>query len=465
MASLPMQQPLVLDNGSSPGKLRSRVAMKPILKKLHSHSESDRTSSFDTDRDYEDQPSPLSFPPLEYYGSLSDHVPAPAGTMNTNSATSPTTAVDSARQTRDVSFSLSSNSTSEYSSHTNRFKHARIRSPSGTSHASVATSTSGRNGSFVHPFQQTPRAATPPLSYANSIASQDTAIQLLPRAYNSVIAENDDAFVLYSEPPYSDEPSSTAPLYSSFGGSQRSSSQSDPTQISRQPPAIRSNSGPVPRLNDSTAIHRSVSDAQASSLPQPRESALSSTAPLNTSVLSGTPNSATSTLSPLRNSLDMSGFRLRSRSEADPATRQEQVREARRKFEAKERAKDEKYATKQLRKRERADNRDSCRHDRKQHARLRKESSATASVSSNGRSSSSNGASSRKSADPSVMQEKVDFASTDYNSAPMGMTPKSAEDVQFESSKRRRTAKRKTTGVWTAFMLWLRTGIFRMGRR
>src|SRR5438045_8650070 len=50
------------------------------------------------------------------------------------------------------------------------------RSTSGTSQFSTNTAGSGhRNGSFVHPFQQTPRPYTPPLaaSYAGSFRGSD----------------------------------------------------------------------------------------------------------------------------------------------------------------------------------------------------------------------------------------------------------------------------------------------------
>lgn len=441
--------------------------MKPILKKLHSHAESDRTASFDTERDWDDQPSPLSFPPLEYYGTLTDQTaaaPSQLASLHGAAANGPAD-FSSSRPTRDVSFSLSSTSSADYN-RSGRFKHTHIRSTSGTSHASIATSTSGRNGSsFVHPFQQTPRTATPPLSYANSIASQDTTTVPVSREYASAISENEDSFFPYTDSynTYSDAAVTTPPLYSTFGGSQRSSSHSDSTPTLRQAPALRSNSGPVSRMNPA-GLNRSLSDVQASSLPRSRESPLSATAPHNSIsplAASSTPSSATP-LSPLRNSLDMSGFRLRSRSEVDTVTRQEQVREARRKFEAREKAKDEKHAQRQLRKRERADNKEAGKHDR---ARLRKGSSATTSVSSSTGKSSSQETRSRKSTGQSVMREKADFASNGYDAAATGQAPMRAEEVQFQTPKRQRTAKRKTTGVWTAFMLWFRTRLLKMGRR
>ncbi|KAG4221210.1 hypothetical protein PC116_g30313, partial [Phytophthora cactorum] len=62
-------------------------------------------------------------------------------------------------------------------------------------------------------------------------------------------------------------------------------------------------------------------------------------------------------MSPLRSSFDASGFpRLRAKSDLDTATRAEHLREARRKFELREKAKEEKYAREEIKRRERADN-------------------------------------------------------------------------------------------------------------
>ena len=40
-----------------------------------------------------------------------------------------------------------------------------------------------------------------------------------------------------------------------------------------------------------------------------------------------------------------------------------------------------------------------------------------------------------------------------------------ADRVNFTSTKRNSTTKRKTTGTWTAFVLWLRTRLLRLGRQ
>jgi hypothetical protein len=171
----------------------------------------------------------------------------------------------------------------------------------------------------------------------------------------------------------------------------------------------------------------------------------------------------------IRSSLD--GFRLRSRSELDTATRQEQVRQARRKFEQKEKVKEEKYAREQVRKREKADTKEAQRYERAAHAQLRKGSSTAGT--STGRTSSSIDIQpiiSRKSTSngrfDASSPEKLSFTSHGYDRAAQGQLPNArAEDVHFQSTHRPKTAKHKTTSTWTAFVLWFRTRLLKMGRR
>lgn len=126
-------------------KSRNRTVVKPILKKLHSSS-SDNTS-LDLDRGWDEQA-------VRYYDQAVDDA-APS--------TRPSV--------RDVSFSRSatsltasgpigSDATSRRRNGNQADKFSHARSTSGASHASVTTNGSGRNGSFVHPFQQTSRCLT-----------------------------------------------------------------------------------------------------------------------------------------------------------------------------------------------------------------------------------------------------------------------------------------------------------------
>ncbi|KAK2608442.1 hypothetical protein QQS21_003011 [Conoideocrella luteorostrata] len=383
--------------GLSKGKIskqRSRTVVKPILKKFHSHSDRE-SSSLDLDRGWDDQPSP-GFGTGHDFGTYdsdaSYHYTAPAVTSIRSGS----------------GFGGGGGGGGGLGA---RAKYSHVRSTSGNSHtSSIATTTSGRNGgSFVHPFQQTPYTSTPPLSYSNSRASFENGVSA---GYSPTITEDDDV-----DPYSSFHSTSTTPrpaLYPSAYyqhpnhrrpsvASQHTSSLSDGNQTARIP-ATRSNS--------------STLSSVAADAP------LSSTAPLGTTALSSIQinvlSSSATPMSPLRNSLDISGFRLRSRSEVDTASHQEQVREARRRFEAKERAKDEKHAREQLRKRERAES-----------------------------------------------KEKVEFSTHGYNSTHYGQSaPSRPDEVHFTSSpKRSRTAKHKTQGVWTTFVLWLRTRLIKMGRR
>lgn len=379
-----------------------------------------------------------------------------------------------------------------------KFSHARTTS--GTSHISVATSGSGRNGSFIHPFQQTPRTSSPPLhSYANSRVSLDRPGAVdLTKDYDDDDNDDDydgsDDFVdCEQEPPRSrtwsasNRATAAGPQSStsfttnsqrpSLSSSQRASSL---TEVSggvplRAATSRSTSSGATPKLTAAGfALSQSrASDAQIStsgSITVVDDAPISptSTVPMGTSPIC----SSVAAMSPLRSSLDMNGFRIRSRSEVDTATRQEQVRQARRKFEEKERAKEEKYAREQTRKRERADIKEAHRQER---AHTRKGSFGTSGLSS-GRNSSSTDirpTASRKNTSTSLSNSRFDlsaekasgddFASRGYDSVPSGRQPHArAEDVHFHANKRSKAAKRKTNGAWTAFMLWLRTRLLRL---
>lgn len=465
MASLPDTAAPGLHNPGSVGysqaaKVRSRAIVKPILKKLNSHSNSDRGSlDLDPAPAWDDQPSPLGYSTnLEYTSAFGDNAPA----LSPLSSSFAPSGSDGYRSVRDVSFS----SSVEYPSwRGGRGKYSHGRSTSGTSHtSSVATTVSGRNGSFVHPFQQTPRTATPPLSYANSVTSIDTAVPI-GRDYAAAIDEYDGSVspLSYNKPYQtssltrtvnrpSPPPPYTHSLFQrpSLTSSQRSSSMSEGKQTPRQP-AARSNSGSVVHLTHASTS-MSGPDLTPSSLSSAFDTPLSSTAPL-----SSTPLTALSSSSPytsmLSASADMNSGYLGPDNEIDTVTRQEHIREARRKFEEKERAKEEKYARQQLRKRERAE----AHKCERPHAKIRKNSSK--------KSTATRGSSTTGSQSPlETASEKTEFDATGYDSVPTGQTPARADEVQFQRPKRRKSAKHKTTGVWTAFVLWFRTRLLKMGR-
>jgi hypothetical protein len=123
----------------------------------------------------------------------------------------------------------------------------------------------------------------------------------------------------------------------------------------------------------------------------------------------------------------------------DTVSRQEQVREARRKFEAKEREKEEKFAREQIRKRERADAKEA-----QKSAQKRKTSFGHTSTLSSARNSSS-------------VREKTESEPLNGGQAP--------EEQPFQPPSRSKTAKRRTNSLWTAFILWLRTRLLKLARR
>ncbi|KPM36772.1 hypothetical protein AK830_g9801 [Neonectria ditissima] len=445
-------------------KARSRQAVKPILKKLQSHSHSEK-NSLDLNRGWDEQVQFGSSP----YSPAGDDDSAGPGYGSSYTVTPTIPAGHAPRPVRDVSFSLSATDVSSGGGRANKYSHAR--STSGTSHTSVATSASGgRNGSFVHPFQQTPRTSTPPLSYANSLVSLENPSG--PRDYSPTITEDDDDFV-----PREFQNGRSFPLPHSSSrsrrpslASQRTSSLSDVNQSFRVTTNPHSNSVAAARKTH-RIVTKSRSDLHLNTASTSALDSASSNSPptsfVSPQMLAGNSSSA-SAMSPLRSSLDVNGFRLRSRSEVDTASRQDHVREARRKFEEKERAKEEKYAREQMRKQERAENKEANRLA-KSYSNGRKASFGASRISCDRISTNSDirPSMSRKNTSNALDEnEKADFATQGYDTALPAPSPRSrADHVHFESARRNTTAKRKTTGAWTAFVLWFRTRLLKMGRR
>ncbi|KAK1247631.1 hypothetical protein MKX07_000519 [Trichoderma sp. CBMAI-0711] len=497
MASL-QTQPSGLSGAGKLTKSRSRIVVKPILKRLHHvHSHSER-NSLDLNRGWDDQPVATT-PELEYgsfdFGARDlDDLSADRRLYSTYAAAP----AAGAKLARDVSFTSMSKTKPELGAappglaRANTFSfspasHARSTSGNSVSAAAAAAATT-RAGSFVHPFQQMPRTSTPPLhSYANSLSSLDGGLTAQQqRDLTSAIAESsdsrnssssssssdddDDNRLNVDEPPLASQPGEEASnraasaatnskklSYSSslrsnspgskpaappgrhslsgrpsLSGSQRTSSDGPSVRAA----TTRSNSGPsVQRLTQAVVNHQSALANDSSSSNAASVPLLISTTQQKTA---SNPVCSTSPISPFRTSLDMNGFRLRSRSEMDSSTRQEQVREARRKFEAKEKEKEEKYAREQIKKRERADAKEAHKIERAQ-AQKRKTSFGYTTPISSARNSSS-------------VREKTE-------SDPLnGSQPQ-------EAPSRSKSAKRRTNSLWTAFMLWLRTRLLKLARR
>lgn len=64
-------------------------------------------------------------------------------------------------------------------------------------------------------------------------------------------------------------------------------------------------------------------------------------------------------------------------------------------------------------------------------------------------------------ADPATV-EKLAFVGRNYESTDQGEAPTAAQGVSFDLPRRTVTAKRKTQGAWTTFVLWFRTRVLRL---
>ncbi|EAQ93694.1 hypothetical protein CHGG_01929 [Chaetomium globosum CBS 148.51] len=215
------------------------------------------------------------------------------------------------------------------------------------------------------------------------------------------------------------------------------------------------------------------------------------------------PQQQQSQLSPLRASLDMGVFPNLRRSELDTATRDENIRVARRKFEEREREKEEKYDREMIRKRERQDNKEASRIEKGEAPsrplmHRKKTATGLSTVSEPGPKSARPdlstslfgfsapartsgvvlGVGKRRHTDSPTMtkgEKQVGFASRRYESVSLlPQTPPSfgvtVDDMPFERPQPRRgsgakSAKQKTQGYWQGFLLWLRTKLLRMNSR
>ncbi|KAI1496371.1 hypothetical protein F5X99DRAFT_74755 [Biscogniauxia marginata] len=480
------------------------AAVKPILKKLSAQTE--KKTSLDLDRGWDDQDGQVRTRGWGGASSLTffeQPSPSPERTSFNESVARKSTSITSSR----------------------RYNHAR--SISGTSHVSVATSNSSggapghrqAGATFVHPFQQTPRTTSPPVSYANSLASIADA-----RDYSPTITEDDDVDDLdpshshnslhihqanrhKQQPPTSNPHSHSQPSLIIRRPSLASHRTSSNTDISNPRPPLRINTSRTTSTTPSQSSRlANVSSRPDLSLDRSLDSPASiSIAPTSVPTSVASPISPVA-MSPLRSSFDASSFpRLRAKSDLDTATRAEHLRVARRKFELREKAKEEKYAREEIKRRERADNK-RAQELEKQAAALHKEQMAVkarqdaaeleeamsrvkhvrkASMTSSGRPSMSFSRPSMSISRPSLslvrpstprkntptpLGEPEKFASSNYEcldpqSPPaFGTEAGGARRVNFHNVKRRNTAKRKTQSSWTEFILWLRTKLLRISR-
>lgn len=288
------------------------------------------------------------------------------------------------------------------------------RSTSGTSQFSTTTTGSGhRTGSFVHPFQQTPRPYTPPLaaSYANSLRESEPS-------ESPAITEDEDQL--------------------------RHAFRSTSNLSNRTPSLTGTTSSPV--ISQPLRI-------QTKQPPSSRLALATSHTSLHNNILSTDLTSPTDTMSPasaIRTSMDK-GFRIRSRSEVDSRSRSETIQEARRKFQEKEQAKEEKAAREEIRALEKKNQKEARQIER-----------------GHRRSSASDATRSKRSKSDLTMTEKGEsLVARDYNSAPMQTPPFAGEGFEFPRPNHStiNTTKKKTHSAWTKLMMWLRTRFIRMGRK
>ncbi|ATZ50333.1 hypothetical protein BCIN_05g06920 [Botrytis cinerea B05.10] len=290
------------------------------------------------------------------------------------------------------------------------------RSTSGTSQFSIATTGSAqRSGSFVHPFQQTPRPYTPPLgtSYQNSIRESE--------ATNSSIALTEDEDQL------------------------RHTFRST-ANLSNQANSMTGSTNPM--LQQTLRIQ--------TKLP-PTSSRLGLPTSRTSPVLSPDVTSPLDTMSPTSPSIrqSMEGFRLRSRSDVDNRLRSETIQEARRKFQEKERAKEEKAAREEIRAMEKKQQKEA-----RQIERGHRRSSASDNLPTRSK---------RSKSDLTIHEKSEGIFGQNYNTASIAAPPFLSEELGRGSPNRSHTAmsntKKKTHNAWTKLMMWLKTRFMRLGKK
>jgi hypothetical protein len=296
-----------------------------------------------------------------------------------------------------------------------------IRSTSGTSQFSTATSTSGtRTGSFVHPFQQTPRPYTPPQ---------------LASSYQNSLRESDD-----SNSPEPTEDEEQQQNYSSRRISNPSTATPSLLTAATAPPA---RTGLQPNLRIQT--NKQSSRVPLSTSHTSHQTHLSPLSPveITSSIETMTPSTT------LRSSFD-TNFRLRSRSEVDPRDRATLVQDARRKFTEKEKAKEEKAAREEIRQREKRDQKEAQKIER-----------------SHRQSSASDATRSKRSKSDLTMQSEKQGGGNEGLFAHQPDATGEGEAFPTDEQQQRsysatNNAKKKTHSAWTKLMMWIRTRFIRM---
>ncbi|RYP56586.1 hypothetical protein DL770_010825 [Monosporascus sp. CRB-9-2] len=498
-------------------KSRANGVVKPIFKKLQAHSEK---SSLDLDRGWDEQD--------EQFTSSGWGAEASSTGITYESAGAGRSLIDVSSPGITPGYVVGGTGVSVAGG---RHHHSHSRSISGNS---VATSNSGSGAprvgnTFIHPSKQVPRTSTPPV-YANSLAS----LTAESRDYSPIINEDEDDDDNNTSADHLEEHRDSLNInrpqnHHYYQPPTNYYSHSQPSLgLTRPSPKHRSTSSsfgegacqlPTLKINTSRSISTSTIAATSTTSTTPAqyprlsrdasrsdrhadravESSSPSNAPSSQKIKSPirSPTSPVAPMSPIRSSFE-NGFRLRAKSDLDTVTRAEHLREARRKFEMKEKAKDEKYAREEIRRRERADKKRAQEAERQAAAALREQNAVQArqeaaeleeamlhnkhrrkiSATSSGRPSLSNRPSvtitrpslSRKNT-PTPLEEPEKFASSNYDNLDASHPPAfgneagRARGAGFQGAKRSTSAKKKTHSAWHMFLLWLRTKLLRVGRK
>ncbi|KAK6613532.1 hypothetical protein H4I95_01876 [Botrytis cinerea] len=174
-------------------------------------------------------------------------------------------------------------------------------------------------------------------------------------------------------------------------------------------------------------------------------------------VLSPDVTSPLDTMSPTSPSIrqSMEGFRLRSRSDVDNRLRSETIQEARRKFQEKERAKEEKAAREEIRAMEKKQQKEA-----RQIERGHRRSSASDNLPTRSK---------RSKSDLTIHEKSEGIFGQNYNTASIAAPPFLSEELGRGSPNRSHTAmsntKKKTHNAWTKLMMWLKTRFMRLGKK
>ena len=313
---------------------------------------------------------------------------------------------------RGYEFSTSSRTSHDVIHQTGR-RGFHARSASGTSQYSNGSS--HRTGSFVHPFIQTPRPYTPPFGTSSQ------------HSYSPAPTEDED-------------------------GHQRHNYRTG-SNLSTKTPSLNSAISPTttqPLLRIQTKQQQSSLSRLALATSNNSLSNSGYLSPLSPDIAS--PTDTMTPVSAIRSSMD-TGFRIRSYSNEGHSRQQsntETIAEARRKFEEREAAKEEKAAREEIRKRERESQKEAKRIER-----------------GHRRSSASDATRTHRSRSDLTMQshnEKSGSIISPHHS-PMHNPDLENEEHPNRSHTTTSAVKMKTHSTWTKFMMWLRTRFLRIGKK